>query len=517
MQETRKKRMSRFGCNHLIYLVAAVALSVAMTGIAAAFDLPVGREDIKLRWDNTVKYNLGIRAKSAASDLVNSPNYDDGDRNFKSGGVTTNRLDVLSELDFIFKEDYGFRVSAAGWYDQRYRDPMDNNSTLTSNTLEGGTAGNSQMLGFSDRVKKYTKGPYGEVLDAFVFGRFDVGPVPVNVKVGRHTLYWGEALLSPAALHGISYSQFPIDFSKALSVPGSEIKELFRPRGGVSIQAQLTTTLGLQIQQFFQFDAVRLPESGSYMAPADFYQKGGDALLLAPGFFFKHDSDIEPDGTKDFGIALNWKPDFLTPVQGKLGFYFRQFTDQMPQLIVDYTGGQYFLVYPDKIKLFGISSGFAVGGISIGIEYSYRQDMPLNSNSLSPAMMVFGTRPDKGETTGARGDVHMAVLNFMKLFGPTPLWQGGQGILEFTYCRWGRVSQNESVFKGSDSYAGIDRVTRNALGMAISMSPTWYAVWPQWDLSLPLSYNVGLLGDSAVNGGDNRGRGKRQLWRQRRL
>jgi hypothetical protein len=44
------------------------------------------------------------------------------------------------------------------------------------------------------------------LLDAFAFGQFSVGDVPTYLKVGRHTIYWGESLLLGGATHGISYS-----------------------------------------------------------------------------------------------------------------------------------------------------------------------------------------------------------------------------------------------------------------------------------------------------------------------
>ncbi len=500
----KRKRIYLYDWKGLGLIVAVAAAFLICVGAADAFTIKTNNENLKLQWDNTFKYNLGIRAKSADADLLGTYNFDDGDRNFRSGGITTNRVDILSEFNFIYKEDYGFRISAAGWYDQRYRDPMDNTSVLTSNTLEGGTAGSAQTLGLSDRVKNYYKGPYGEILDAFVFGKFDLGSIPVNMKLGRFTMYWGESFLG--FINAISYSQFPVDFAKALGVPGSEVKELFMPRGAFAFQAQLTTTLGFQFQQFLEFNPARIPESGSYLGGVDLYQKGADLYVLAPGFGFKHDSDIEPDGFHDYGFALNWNPDFLTPVTGKLGFFFRNFTDQLPQVYVDGLNGQFFFVYPDNIKLYGASASFALAGFAVGLEYNYRTNMPLNSTGA----VVLGTRPGKGDTEQARGDVHLATLNFFKIFGPTAISDSATGILEFTYCHLQRVSQGEATFKGPGNpteYTAIDRVTRDALGVAISYTPTWFAVWPEWDLSLPLSYSIGLFGSSAVNSGDAEGNG----------
>jgi len=55
---------------------------------------------------------------------------------------------------------------------------------------------------------------------------FDVGNAPLNIKVGQTTVYWGESLLLGGVIHGVSYSQNPIEIWKGLATPGAEAKEL---------------------------------------------------------------------------------------------------------------------------------------------------------------------------------------------------------------------------------------------------------------------------------------------------
>jgi hypothetical protein len=107
---------------------------------------------------------------------------------------------------------------------------LDNNNNVTANTLSGGLPAAGIL---SPYTKRYAKGLSGEFLDAFAFTTFDVADVPVNVKAGQHTVYWGESLFLGGAIHGISYSQNSVDVWKGFATPGSEAKELFRPRGGL--------------------------------------------------------------------------------------------------------------------------------------------------------------------------------------------------------------------------------------------------------------------------------------------
>ena len=99
---------------------AALATAIAalfVAPVAHAFEIDTGNEDLTVRWDNTVRYNLGIRAQGQNSQILGNPNYDDGDRNFSNGSIVTNRFDLLSEFDLVYQKKYGVRASYAAWYD----------------------------------------------------------------------------------------------------------------------------------------------------------------------------------------------------------------------------------------------------------------------------------------------------------------------------------------------------------------------------------------------------------------
>ncbi|MFA4835230.1 MAG: DUF1302 domain-containing protein [Dehalococcoidia bacterium] len=495
--KTSKKWM--YGFQYIrVVLIATVVLLMGICNTAVAFEIPTGSEDIGLRWDNTFRYNYGVRLRNPADRLLLVSNSDDGDRNFGEAGETvTNRLDILSELDLTYKRDYGVRFSGAFWYDQRYNDPMGNTSVATSNHFENG----QQALGLGDVTKRLYCGPDGELLDAFVFGKFNLGPVPVNIKVGRHTLFWGESMLLTGAINGISYSQMPIDAAKAYATPGAEAKELFRPLFNISASAQLTNTLSLSAQQFWEWEPYRIPETGSYLGFSDVYLGGGEALIAGPGVFFTHASDVEPDGKKDWGVAAQWSPEWLG---GKMGLYYRKFSDKLPQMHVDAANRRYYFAYGEGIDLYGVSFSKEIMTVSIGLEYSLRHNMPLVS-SITLTTPV--PPPAEGETFGARGDTQHAVLNLLGVISRTPLFDTASWLAECTYHRWDKVTQGMQYFKGRDGYEALDRVSRDAMGAAISFTPTWYQVFPGMDLSMPLYYSRGLFGNSALLFLDNKNGG----------
>lgn len=255
----------------------ASALLVAAWPAAHAFELDTGSEDWAVRFDNTFKFNYAQRVETPNSKLANSWNNNDGNRNFSSGSPVSERLDVLSELDVTYKKQAGFRVSANSWYDHAYDDVGSDNAA--TNQINSGHPDSHHISGYADR---YYNGPSSEILDAFVFGSTEVGEDSIlSAKLGKHTQYWGESVLAFA--HGNSYGQSALDISKALAVPGTEAKELFIPRNQLSVNFTVNPELTLGAQYFLDWDASRLPESGTYLGFNDGIENGGHNLSLIGG------------------------------------------------------------------------------------------------------------------------------------------------------------------------------------------------------------------------------------------
>ena len=546
-----------------VVLAVASTLAAAMGG-AHAFEIGTGNPDFTVRWDNTVRYNLGARVQDQNSEIVGNPNFDDGDRNFSNGSIVTNRIDALSEFDVVWKRKLGFRVSGAGWWDSAYNS-LDNTNTATANTLVDGLPVAGVL---SPYTKRYAKGASGEWLDAFGFANFDIVDVPFNVKAGQHTVFWGDSLLLGGAIHSVSYSQNSLDVWKGFATPGAEAKELFRPRGGLTLQAQPLKELSLAGQWFYNWQAIRVPESGSYLTVNDGLQFGGDSTLFspnpyaalvpgAPAYLRLWNENTTPasrysSSLGDWGLSARWSPQWL---DGTLGFYYRNTTDIAPQVVATLgavTGvpaatctaiggtpvpgacvvnknattpddltkrgklGTYSLAYGDDIHIAGITLAKDFGGVSFGAELSYRENMPLNSDPVIvlPAPLVASTPgaiattavPTHG-TPGALGNTMHGLVNAINIFPKTALFDTATVQAELTWMQWLKVTQNEAVFRGRDNYTAIDKVTRNFVGLAVNFTPTWFQVFPGVDMLAPISWGGGLSGNAAVLFGGNEGGG----------
>jgi hypothetical protein len=465
--------------------------------------------------------------ESANSKLANSFNNNDGNRNFSAGSAVSQRIDLLTELDVVYKQQMGFRVSANSWYDHAY-DKVGSFNPAT-NQLNDGRPDSRSISNYADR---YYNGPSSEFLDAFVFGSMEVGEESLlSGKLGSHTQYWGETILAFA--HGNSYGQSGLDITKGLAVPGTEAKELFIPRNQLSTSLTLTPELTLGAQYFLDWDPARLPESGTYLGFNDGIQHGGDDLSLigAQNPFFGMPGPIganqflrltnghtfTPDKRGDFGLMAKWSPEWL---DGTLGFYYRNTSDILPNLALQPSAvgpaqlisgniGSYNQFYVDDIDIYGISLSKSIGGVSVGFDLNYRENMPLASipATVNPAGAAAGLpgfiSSFDGDNAVARGNTVHAVLNGLTTFSDTPVWDSASLLVELAYSRWLDVTENEQLFKGESWYRGVDKVTKDNYVLGVNFNPTWYQVFPGVDMYMPVSYNVGLKGHSAVQMGGN--------------
>ncbi|MET0775541.1 MAG: DUF1302 domain-containing protein [Pseudomonas mandelii] len=561
------------------YTLLASAILAAGVPVAQAIELDTGNPDWTVRFDNTVKYNYGVRTESADKRMLATPNNNDGDYNFRKAGTNiTHRVDLLTEMDVVYQNHMGFRVSAASWYDKAYENTGSNsNPFVNGNDARSGLVANDPRLAavtrdnvgngsphLSNYAQRYYTGPSGEILDAFVFYSTEVGEESLlSVKAGQHNVFWGETILNP--VHSNSYGQSGLDLAKLAASPGTEAKELFVPRNQLSMSFTVNPELTVGAQYFLDWDAARLPEAGTYYGGSDLVGFGAQSFLLGntngvvPGSPLgcglapcngltnvRRGHDLTPDKRGDWGVMAKWSPAWL---DGTLGVYYRETSEILPQAWLDARGlssanpngtrpaGQvpavintlnslstatYQMAYADNIKIVGLSLSKDVGGVSVGSDLNIRHNMPLASipavvstNSplglgagldLLPARtaatgVVYDT-PQKGDSMAATGDTLHWTLNGLMTIAKTPVFDSATLLGELYYSNLLKLdSNNEALYKGKDTYRGIDQPTRDNWGIAVNFTPTWYQVFPGVDLNAPMSINVGLDGVSPVSGG----------------
>ena len=172
----------RFARKCFIGLGVLTVLVVVLISAAQAFQIDTQNPDLRISWDNTIKYSAAFRVEgrsaklTEASENQSNRNQDDGDRNFDRG-LISNRVDLFSEFDAIYK-NFGVRLSGAAWWDLVYNQRNDNDSPSTANSF---SVNHDE---FTDKTRTL-HGRDAELLDAFVFGSVDAGSTTTSFRIGQ--------------------------------------------------------------------------------------------------------------------------------------------------------------------------------------------------------------------------------------------------------------------------------------------------------------------------------------------
>jgi len=486
-----------------------------VTGLSAhAAKIEFENPDIKARWDTTVGYSLGVRTERPSDTLTQGPDalgFNDGDLNFsKRRRPITNRLDLFSEADVSYR-GFGARVSAAGWYDAAYTGSTSNTASLVNfpppqffnqaNTLNSGSAGQ-----FDPDTKKL-HGRKAELLDAFVFGRFDLGEMPLNVKLGKHAVLWGESLFFGA--NAIAGGMAPIDIMKALSSPNATIKEIVRPVEQLSAQMQVAESVSVGAFYQFKWEASRLPAVGSFYSTNDSI---GDAARViysgtpTPGgpvyLPFAHKADDPAPNSGQFGVQTHFR---LPISDADFGLYAIQFSAKLPVGYLSvYAPPQlpdFRFVYPEKIKAFGASVNTTVGVVNLGAEASIRTNSPLTRGLMAltngpGASFNASGNPDYG--VGRTAHVNVSTLTSVPSYF---LARESSLAAEVAWNRVLSCQLNCVNTTGPGGYSPRDANSdRDAWGFRLVYTPTYRQVINGVDLSVPLGLSYSPKGKSGVLG-----------------
>ncbi|HYD71112.1 DUF1302 domain-containing protein [Azospirillum sp.] len=463
--------------------VTAAALGATVTSSAFGAEIDTGT-DLKIRWDNTVKYSAAARVASRSDKLLTNPNFDDGDRNFDRG-LISNRFDLLSELDVTYG-NVGARVSGAAWYDTIYNRGTGNDFPFTYNAV-------SAPYDSFTRDTRNLHGRKAELLDAFVFGKADVGEMNVKGRLGRHALLYGESLFFGS--NGIAAAQSPIDAIKAISVPNTQFKELLRPVNQVSGQVQVNENVSVGAYYQFEWDRHRIPASGSYFSIADAVDKGGERVHAGPGgLSFYRGRDVEAKDSGQGGVQVRWRPD---DVNTDFGFYAARYHDKFFQVYVE-PGvgaggapgkiGEYRLVFPEAIQVYGASFSTTLGTANVAGEVSMRRNMPLVATGGS---VLAGPGADNHSNPAYPvGNSLHANLSMIDAYGGNQIWEAANLIAEIAWNHRLNITKNPQALDPNS--------TRDAVSLRFVFEPTYFQVLNGLDISVPIGIGYTPYGRSSV-------------------
>lgn len=451
-------------------------------GGANAYQIDTDDPDLKMRWDNTLKYSDAFRLKDRSNKIMEDARTDDGDRNFGKG-LISNRVDLLSGFDITYK-NFGGRISGAAWYDDVYNHSNDNNSPATSNNT-------SVPYNQFTKATRDQMGRKAELEDAFVFAKGSIGDMPGTIRFGRHSLLFGETLFFGA--NGVANAQGPIDLVKLLSVPGTEFKEVLRPVEQVSGQLQLTPKLSLSAYYQFRWESSIVPPVGSYLSTIDIVGTGAESA--GP---FLSAADLKPRNSGQVGLQLRYRM-----TDWEFGVFAARYSDKTPQVYLTlnpttFAPANLLSVYPEGIRTYGASASTTVGEFNVAGEVSVRDNVPLVSD---PVVVVAGSADNNANPAYAVGKTLHANLSTVYLLKTSPLWQGGTLLAEIAWNRRASIERNPAALDPN--------TTRDAVALRAVFSPSYYQVLPGVDINVPIGIGYNPRGKSSAifdfNGGTEHG------------
>ena len=476
--------------------LSTLAIASLMATGAQAFEIDTGESDVRIRLDTTVKYSATARLLGRSSALSTeapaAPNQNDGNNNF-GRGLVSNRIDLFSELD-ITTDSVGARISGAAWYDTVYNQSNDNRSL---------TANRTPRNRFSSETRRIM-GRDAELLDAFVFGRFELGERLATVRLGRHSLLWGESLFFGA--NGIAGGQAPIDVVKAQSVPNSQFKEIIRPTGKLSGSVQISDAVSVGAYVGYEWEASRLQPVGAYLSTSDSLGPEGGERILAGPLQFLRQSELEARNSGQYGLQLRWLVD---SIDTDFGFYAIRYHATSPSNIWTTVAGfppattpdSYRWVYHEGIRAYGVSAAKTIGNWSLGAEVSVRDNAPLSSagQTILPAIGVNTGLNNNSNPGYAVGRTGHAQLSWIASLGPSAFYREASFAGEVAWNRVLSVTDNRQMLNPV--------ADRDAVSARMVFTPTYRQVLPGLDLSVPIgiSHTVGRSGAVGPAFGVHRG------------
>lgn len=399
----------------LLMCTAAVVSSAA----AKSFDL---NEQWKVETKTNISIGQSWSTQNADTALLYRPdalsigkegtsidiNGDNGRANFEKGDAISQIVKGLTELR-LNGQQQGAVLSAKYWYDHAYE------------------TGRGDFTTFDDsawpRLAKF-KGI--DLWVAYIWKNFSFDySKNLELKLGKHALNWGKSQFFQNGINSVN----AVDYA-AMNRPGGEAKERVIPVEMFSFSSALNDKLKVEGFYQFKFRPSVLDGCGTFFEVSDvFAENCGPLLIGGPGFTTDQAingpldftvSRLPSEYAKDsgqYGVAVKQMIPQLN--NAELGAYFANYHSRMMHFdgiavtapgAQNYHTARIFSVYPEDIKMYGLSLAGKVGKTAFFSELNYKPNMPLHFNSTDTvyAQALFNDTPltAPGETLELGEHIH---------------------------------------------------------------------------------------------------------------
>jgi hypothetical protein len=403
-------------------IVASLVCTALYAGTANGADFYFGEnQDLHLQVTSQLSMGASWRLKDADNRFIGALNggtggtttTDDGNLNFGKNETFSKIIKGVHDIQ-LSKDNWGIFTRVKYWYDKELKDESRAHGHSPNNYVPGAVLNDDDFADFA-------KFSGIELMDAYFYTNFDVARAPVEFRLGRQVISWGESTFIQGGLNSTN----PFDVN-ALRRPGAELKEGLLPVGMAYINAGVSENFNFEAFYQYEWEKTQIDGCGTYFSGADFAADGCNAVTIAVpdqqaiagGFFAQRQEDGEPDDGGQYGFALRYYAAELNDTE--FGLYFMNIHSRLPLInavrtqtlavpgvtsvfipaALDPTGGvlsalnpQYRIVFPEDLQYFGASFATNIAGTAVSGEVSYKPDTPVQINGPEILNGVLSEQP----------------------------------------------------------------------------------------------------------------------------
>ena len=468
--------------NSSLTKLATFVGGMLLTGAAGAIEFDMAGTAVTV--SNKLSIGAAMRMEDPDPDLVGlgnggnlySTNSDDGNLAWEKNDLVASTIKLTSDVSMSYG-DYGLFVRGSGIYNMA----MEDADLFDPNDYGAGLEAPDSELGYREGLIKDHAGTDLDLLDAYVYGRWEIFDRALLVKAGRQVLNWGESVF---VQHGLN-ALISADVNQ-LRVPGWEIEEVQTPVGMALISFDIIENVGFEGFYQYEWQETIIDVPGSFLSTNDFAGIGGTQAnigfgriaenhtasvstdpttwcagppdLAGPGTgspcipfgsTVPRGATVKPSDDGQFGGKLSFYVPFLNDMD--LSFYAANYHSRLPVLSgTSRTGpttsadtANYFVEYPEDIQLYGLSFNTTVPWLDVAVqgEYSLKAGQPLQVDDVELLLAGLGAAgqisPIAGATLGGqylrgwrRFDVDQVDVSITKIIGPIS-WLGSDQLSVF--------------------------------------------------------------------------------------
>ncbi|SDQ00018.1 DUF1302 domain-containing protein [Ectopseudomonas guguanensis] len=353
MEIKSRKPVLRFAPAKAGFAFAGV-LPLLVAAQAQAVEFSFADNEITGSLDTTVSYGQlwRVQGQDKTNDDINT---NDGNRSFDTG-LVSEVFKITSDLEASY-QNYGVFIRGTAFYDTQIMDKR--NDYLDNNSPAQPSQSFPRDNTFT-RETRHKAGRDAQILDAYVYGNWDVADMPVSGRLGKQVFNWGEGLFYRGGVNTTN----PVDAAK-FRLPGSEVKEVLVPVEALSFNLGLTDNLSMEAFYQWNWKETAIDPVGTYFSETDLFADGGNtaystqrALIPLGGLYSGLSAagvgglqggrtvdasgnikvasvgpDINAKNDGQFGVAFRYIAEELNSTE--FGFYFVNYHAKEPTIYAD--------------------------------------------------------------------------------------------------------------------------------------------------------------------------------------